>query len=286
LSSALPPRHSAFASKFFMSVPVIRIFSDLHFRDCDSRLQHLDHLSPLLAGADHLVFNGDLLDTQLARTRHHLDEVRAFFSRLPAKVTFLSGNHDPDISDQTELFLQGGRVWITHGDVLFDDIAPWSSQRATLSARLSRLTVETPPSNDPLCDRLRRNRLACVGLPEHSDRHRRGTLVRLSKIARLFFPPTRPCEMFRAWVRTPSIARRLAGAHRPAARLVVLGHTHYPGVWRTKNGPVVVNTGSFGLPFGGFFVELRGDQVEVVRLAKTKQGFRRGRVVAGFSLAP
>lgn len=270
-----------------MSAPVIRIFSDLHYRDGDSTLQRIDDLAPLLEGADHLVFNGDLLDTQVAGARPYLDEVRAFFSRLPMRVTFLGGNHDPDISDDAELLLQDNRVWVTHGDILFDNIAPWSGQRVVIEERLARMDADEPfVSGDFLADRLRRNRIACLGLPEHNDRHRRGLLARAARLARLFLPPTRPLHMLRAWTTTPAIARRLARQYRPSARVVILGHTHYPGVWRVADGPVVINTGSFSPPFGGFFVELHGDRVEVVKLAKTHGRFHRGRVVAGFSLAP
>ena len=270
-----------------MSAPVIRIFSDLHYRDGESSLHRLESLVPLLAGADQVVLNGDTLDSQTTGILPHLAETRAFFAQQTHQVIFLSGNHDPDISAQAELSLHDDRVWITHGDVLFDHIAPWSSLRAEMAGRLERLAPESSPEgNDRVETRLRRNRLVCHGLPEAHDRHDRSLLTRAVRIAHVLIPPHRPLAMLRAWRTTPALARRLALAQRPRARLIVLGHTHFPGVWRDRDGPVVVNTGSFCRPFGGQFVELCGDRVQIVRIEQKHGEFHRGRIVAGFSLAP
>jgi hypothetical protein len=73
---------------------------------------------------------------------------------------------------------------------------------------------------------------------------------------------------------------------RPAARVVVLVHTHYPGVWSAPGGRGlrVVNTGSFARPFGGAFFELSGEQMRVVRIVEAGREFRPGRVVAEWNL--
>ena len=67
-----------------------------------------------------------------------------------------------------------------------------------------------------------------------------------------------------------------------AARVVVLGHTHYPGVWNAPGAPglTVINTGSFSRPFGGLFVELAGGRLQVRRIVETRGEFRPGRLVA------
>ena len=272
-----------------MSAPVIRIFSDLHYRDSGSSLHRLESLVPLLTDADQVVLNGDTLDSHAASELSDLAEVKAFFESHTPHVTFLSGNHDPDISPHGELSLHEERVWITHGDVLFDDIAPWSSLRPEMVSRLKRLAAErTHDSTDLVATRLRLNRLACHHLPEPHDRFDRSLRARAARLAHNIFPPDRLLSMLSVWRNTPTLARQLALAQRPRARLVLLGHTHYPGIWidRRGNGPVVVNTGSFCRPFGGLFVELCGDRVQVVRIASKNSEFRRGRVVAGFSLAP
>jgi predicted phosphodiesterase len=95
--------------------------------------------------------------------------------------------------------------------------------------------------------------------------------------------------MARAWRDTPALVRAVARAERPAARVVVLGHTHYPGMWNAPRaegepGLRVVNTGSFARPFGGLFVELTGERVRVVRIVEAGGEFRPGRVVAEWTL--
>jgi len=270
-----------------MSAPVTRIFSDFHYRDGASRLHRLDALLPVLAGADHLVINGDTLDSQAPQAAPLLAEALAFFARQAPRVTVLSGNHDPDISPHTELSLNDGRVWITHGDLFCDNIAPWSSRREELEVRLQRLSTTVPPETLHLVEtRLRLNRLACHDLPDPHDCFDRSLQTRLVRLANALFPPDRLLSMLNTWRTIPALARALAREQRPRARLVVLGHTHYPGVWRDRDGAVVVNTGSFARPFGGLFVELRGDHVQIVRIAQKNGEFHRGPVVAGFSLAP
>ncbi|MBC8041433.1 MAG: metallophosphoesterase family protein [Opitutaceae bacterium] len=271
-----------------MSVPVIRIFSDLHYGDSECRIPALDALAPLFVGVDQIVLNGDTLDTQSDTDHTSLTALRTFFSRHPGKVTWLSGNHDPDIEGGlTELSLLDDRVWITHGDVLFDDIAPWSSLRGEMIRSLTALARDLPASERALIEtRLRLNRQACLGLVEAHPRHYRGRLTRIRRLIHTVFPPHRILAMLRAWRESPALARRLARAQRPRARLIVLGHTHHAGVWRETNGITVVNTGTFCTPFDPRFVELRGDQVRVVRIVRRGGEFHPGPVVAEFPLAP
>lgn len=268
-----------------MSAPVLRIFSDLHYRDGQSTLHRLESLAPLLAGADQVVLNGDTLDTQNNAATSLVAEARGFFAQHAPGVTFLSGNHDPDISPQAELSLHDDRVWITHGDVLFEDIAPWSSLREEMARRLKQHALDRSAEGPDFVDaRLRRHRLACHALPLTHDHFDRRLLTRSIRLVNALIPPRRLFTMLGVWRTTPALARRLALAERPRARVVVLGHTHYPGVWRHHDGPVVINTGSFCRPFGGLFVELRDGQVRVVRIVFKRGEFRPGRILAEFPL--
>lgn len=272
-----------------MSVPCVRLFSDLHFRDARSTLQDLAHLAPLLADADEIVFNGDTVETQIPQVSHHLGTVREFFAQTRA-VTFLTGNHDPDISDQAELQLCDGRVWVTHGDLFFDEIAPWSHHRPELRRRLDALAAGHSPARLARIEtRLAHNRLACRALPEPAHLFHANFVARTKRMARTLFPPTRVLSMLDSWQTSPRTAAALARAQRPRARVIIYGHTHFPGVWRVPgaNGsPVitVINTGSFTRPFGSLFVELKGERVHVRRIARAGGEFRAGRTVADFTL--
>jgi predicted phosphodiesterase len=95
--------------------------------------------------------------------------------------------------------------------------------------------------------------------------------------------------MLRAWRDTPGLAADLARARRPRARVVVLGHTHNPGVWPVKSSSessriTIINTGSFTRPFGAAFVELDGERVRVTRIARHGSTLHPDRVLADFAL--
>lgn len=271
-----------------MAAPVIRIFSDLHYGDSECRIPALDALAPLFAGADQIVLNGDTLDTKSDPDQASLRALRAFFARHPGTVTWLSGNHDPDLDESlAELSLLDGRVWITHGDVLFDDVAPWSSLREEMTRRLAALSVGMSAGELGLIEtRLRLNRQVCRGLVEPHPRTHRGWGKRVWRFLHTIFPPHRILAMLKAWREVPARARRLARAQRPRARLIVLGHTHHSGVWSEPGGLTVVNTGTFCTPFNPCFVELHGDRVRVVRIARSDGAFHPGKVLAEFPLAP
>jgi predicted phosphodiesterase len=270
-----------------MSAPVIRIFSDLHYGDSESRIRTLDELTPLFVGTDHVVLNGDTLDTHSDPDRTIRSELQRFLVQHAATVTWLSGNHDPDIDGGAELSLLDGQVWITHGDVLFEDVAPWSSLRTEMRRRLADLGRDLPPAElNRVETRLRLNRLACLGLIEAHPRTDRRCTTRLRRLIHTVFPPNRILAMLRAWRESPARSRRLAREQRPLARLIVLGHTHHAGVWREPDGITVVNTGTFCTPFAPHFVELRGYHVRVVRIVRRDGQFHPGPVVAEFPLAP
>ncbi len=274
-----------------MPEPALRIFSDLHFRDPRGELHDLAGFGPLLGDAERVVFNGDSLDTQVPAMARHADELLDFARRSGREIDWLSGNHDPDISERAELALRDGRVWVTHGDVFFPAIAPWSHHAAELRRRFDAEGAKVPRGElDRIETRLRLHRKISLSLPEPPHLFQPGLFMRFYRVAHALLPPRRLLEMLRAWSSTPRVVAELARAQRPEARVVVLGHTHYPGVWRVpgrRGAPdlTVINTGSFTKPLGGLFVELRGDRLRVVRVARRDCAFVEGRTMAEFSLA-
>ncbi len=273
-----------------MTESALRIFSDLHFRDPRGELHDLADFSPLLGSAERVVFNGDSLDTQVPAMARHAGELRDFARRAGREIDWLSGNHDPDFSDRAELSLRDGRVWVTHGDVFFPAIAPWSHHAAELRRRFdAEATGLAGAELDRVETLLRLHRKISLSLPEPPHLFRPGLFMRFYRVAHALLPPRRMVAMLRAWTTTPRVVAETARAQRPEARVVVLGHTHYPGVWRVpgrRGAPdiTVVNTGSFTKPLGGLLVELRGDRLRVVRIARRGRNFAEGRPVAELSL--
>jgi predicted phosphodiesterase len=282
----LAARRRAASLGDIVSTPLTRILSDLHLGDERSALREAAQLAPLLDGVGALVLNGDTCDTQHDLGPAEVAALKEFFAaRVPA-VTLITGNHDPDISATHELALADWRVWLTHGDVLFDDLAPWSRLRPELARRLARIRPRHSAADwATIATRLLMMREACLKLPcEHASGLGGGALTKLQRAARDLFPPNRALAMLRVWATSPQIAAQLAAAQRPAAQVVVCGHIHFPGVWRSE-GRVIVNTGSFSPPLGARCVDLAGEIVRVRRVERRGDRFHPGNIVAEFPLA-
>ena len=267
-----------------------RILSDIHFGDRGSRVTRLAQLRPLFASVDHLVLNGDTLDTRPGPLVAHTAECRAavleFFPREVAASTFLSGNHDADFTPHHHLDLAAGRVFAIHGDIFFDDIVPWGRDAPLIRRRLAEEFRHVPAElHHDLDHRLAVFRRVAAGIPQRHQSERHGLKYLLSYIADTVWPPLRVLRILRAWQMTPRRAAELARRHRPDARFVVAGHTHRPGIWNTPGGVTLINTGSFCPPLGGTCVDVTADRLIVRRVAGRRGEFRPGEVVAEFPLA-
>ena len=104
----------------------IRIVSDIHFADRSSRVGALDELRPLFVDVASLVLNGDTLDTRPGSDPGKRGEVLGWLAKAGPDVTIITGNHDPDLSSTHWAEFSEGSVFVTHGDILFDSIVPWS----------------------------------------------------------------------------------------------------------------------------------------------------------------
>ena len=273
-----------------MPAEVTRILSDLHFGEHASLVRHLDRLRPLLAGADQLVFNGDTLDTRPSPNEAHSaacrTEVQNFIRQHAPPATFLTGNHDADISDRHHLELAQGRVFVTHGDILFDNLVPWS-QDAVEAGR--RVAVERAREPDPARLNLERlleiHRRVARGIPQRHQSERNRVRFVARYLADTLWPPHRTFLVLAAWRALPERAAALARQHRPAARFIVTGHTHRRGIWPRADGRVVINTGSYTLPLDPAAVDVSDRNVTVREIVLRSGEFRFGRTLATFPLA-
>jgi predicted phosphodiesterase len=269
---------------------VIRILSDLHFGDRSSRLASLSALAPLLDGVSHLVLNGDTLDTRPshdpAASAALRSEVTAFFGQQTPPVTLITGNHDPDLSPHHSLDLAGGQILVTHGDILFDDLVPWSRDapiaRRLIAAELAQLP---PASRDRLEDRLAAFRRAAYLIPQRHQAERHGLKYAVSYLADTVWPPLRMLRVLRAWRETPARASDLLRRHRPRARFLLMGHVHRPGAWRRPDGLVILNTGAFGPPVGPAVIDISPRRLVLRRVEHRGGAFHAGSTIAEFALA-
>ena len=259
---------------------MIRILSDLHLYDARTQVRALPQLEPLLAGVRTLVLNGDTCEMRRGATPAQVTELKVFFQERVPDVVYVTGNHDPTISDTHEYLAVGGRVWVTHGDVCFDDFTPWARHVPEIR-RLVAVKRAADPAMDfgRLENRFRIAREVAREETDLPDRTTRSWWAHLVWAWHTFFPPTQPVAMLRCWRDLPSLAANLAQSQRPAAEVVVMGHVHFPGVWRRAGGPVVINTGSFFRPLGGNLVDVLEDRVQVRRIVRDGHSFKPGRLL-------
>ena len=267
------------------------IISDLHLGHRASQVRNPEELVPILKEARSVIFNGDTVEMRTPVDRPVGRHMAAVIARLchsiGCRATFVNGNHDPAVSKIDHLDLMDGRILVTHGDILFLGVAPWSRQ--ALAYRKIHLRALAHLGPDALMNfekRLLAAKRTSIKLQlmerpvtEHSK------APKLSVLVQQFWPPHRPFMILRAWLQTPTLAARLCDLFRPNAKFVIVGHTHYPGVW--KRGPfTVINTGSYVLHFGALAVLLEGESIEIRKVIKQKEGFALGRRVARFQETP
>lgn len=267
-----------------------RIFSDVHYGDRASRARSLAQLAPLLHGPAALVLNGDTLETRPGpspeRSARILAEVQAFFPRHVPSVTFLTGNHDANLTPHHALELAGGEIFVTHGDILYDDLVPWS-QDAPLIRRLLAKEFSTiaTAQREILETRLALFRRVATAIPQRHQSELNPLKYAIQLANDTVWPPMRLIRILRCWRQMPELAAALLRRHRPRAKFIIIGHTHRPGVWRRPDGLVVINTGSFSRPFGGCVVDVLPGRLIVRRTEARRGEFHPGATIAEFALA-
>jgi len=265
---------------------MLRILSDLHFRDASSHLTSLEQLAPVLDGVSTLWLNGDTCDNQTGMSPAQLNDIKQFFFQRVPVVQFITGNHDPDISETHHCSAASGRLFATHGDAFLDEIVPWSRVGHKLSTRVQQAQFDHPRLDiESLDGRLGLFRHACARFPRECDPARRGITHRIRRFATEFFPPRQPWAMIQTW---RSFADRVA-IRQPdwcsTSQIIATGHVHFPRVWR-RGDLTIVNTGAFSGPLGAFCVDLAQDTVTVRRLKKQGSVWHPGPTHTTIPLAP
>jgi UDP-2,3-diacylglucosamine pyrophosphatase LpxH len=266
-----------------------RIISDVHYGERGSRVRSLGQLRPLLDGATSFVINGDALDTRPGRnpqrTSRMRREVLEFFGSAGMPVTFLTGNHDADLSERHEMEFAGGRILVIHGDVLFDDIVPWSRDAPVIRARIKAALAALPEGEArSLEGRLAAFRSVAASTPQLHQSETNPFRYAFRLASDSVWPPQRALAVLRAWREAPERAAALAREHRPRTRFVIMGHTHRAGIRRTASGITVINTGCFCSPSSALAAEVFPDGLRVRRVERRGDGFHPGPCVAEYSL--
>jgi predicted phosphodiesterase len=268
----------------------ILILSDLHLGHRASRIKHPEQLAPLLRGAGTVIFNGDTSEMRNPEDRSVGRKVAAELARLchqeGRKAVFVNGNHDPTVSTINHLDLANGAVLVTHGDILFLGVAPWSRDAGHYLKKHRQILDGLGP--DGYADfekRLLASKRTSIELQMLEEPLTRGRSPGFRLFVRNCWPPWRPLMIIKAWSEVPGRADRLARVFRPQARFVIVGHTHYPGVWEVAPR-VIINTGSFVPYFGAYAAIIESSRIEVRRVDFAGGQFVLGKLLRRFAVAP
>ena len=266
--------------------PVV-VLSDLHLNRSDSWKERLDELRPLWAGAATVVFNGDTLDwftaTDTPKSEEILDYLRRLCEEDGTRPMLLAGNSDNSIVPDRHVFLGGGGVLVTHGDVLFPGISPWRARSKDLLAIRRRVLREMTASRRATLE----GQLASASRTMSTLRQE--TLEGIEDLSELREAPwwrENPAglvALLRTWWVTPKMAVRFLAEFAPQASVIVIGHTHRSGVWE-RDGRTVINTGSFARAAKPLTVWVSGDTLTARTVIKDSSGLRPGKALTSFKV--
>ena len=229
----------------------ILILSDTHLGKPKGGAVSAEAIRPLWAGADRLIINGDIAEVHDASLRvvaaREVLKIEQMCEADGVDLTLISGNHDPFITDRRSLELNGGEVYLTHGDVLHPAISPWTGHRD----RLRFLNKRTHDSLNADERASTQGHLAAAQYASHftwDEMTRDHAQPRQNLPSKLISMAVKLGRVFWYWHTLPRTASNFAKQHAPGSRFFIFGHIHRAGVWRFGQR-VVINTGAYGFPF-------------------------------------
>lgn len=243
------------------------ILSDTHLAADGQGAGSADALRPLWQGADELILNGDTAElshpTQRANAARQVMRIQDLCEEDGVRLTLLSGNHDPLITDRRFLRLCNGEVFLTHGDMLHPAISPWTSY-----AKQLRELHEGALAQLELADRAQLDQQAMAAAHashlkwEHLAAHE---MPKLGPIAGKFDQASKIAKVLWFWHRLPKMAAAFAARYAPEARFFVFGHIHRAGVWKFGQ-QIIINTGAYHCPRRPHAVVLQDQNLSMFRV--------------------
>lgn len=268
---------------------MIRILSDLHWGHKASLIKASESLEGLVREADKVIFNGDTLEQKFEDSPSHqnkplpsLNDLRDLLEKWDVEPLFLTGNHDPRISNAHYCELNGGNILVTHGDAIFHNIAPWSANKKVLENAVER-GLASGFASKSFYSYLQVFKDA--SLEEHALVKDYDPTVwgKIQIFLRQAWPPTRALTILQCWREAPVKAIELVEKFQKAPRFLLIGHTHKPDI-STIGETTIINTGSF-LPWpGATTVDIDSHGLVVRKIVRDSGQFSAGKVIRRFQL--
>lgn len=228
-------------------VPPVLVLSDLHLAHPATYITDSAMIAPLLDGVRTVVFNGDACELlslkRRSEGRQKLARVAEVCLDRGVRPLFLTGNHDPNVSNLHELPLFGGTVMVTHGDVLHPWLAPWARDSVHLKRERQRLLAHRQPPDDWLATLELCKEIGAVA-SRYDAKSKKGILARAVMVGRFAVQPWRAVHALYYWSNVVHYAHGLQERFFPQAKFLIVGHTHRAGVWHLPTF-TLVNTGSY-----------------------------------------
>ena len=259
----------------------VRVLSDLHLMHGASRIDRVEALRPLLEGAGNVVFNGDTCELVYSGwkegSENMRDELVAMCRELGVTPWFIAGNHDPWISEWGWLTAEGGRVFITHGDLVLRNPSPWSRECLKRKKEILALLRERGEGDGSLEYRWETlQKLNRTMIPEKPVA---GPPRFESQIVNALWPPERPFQIARVWLLQARHADAFARRFAPDSRAFIYGHFHRPLVAQ-RGERFICNTGAFVKKTGSLMVDVADGTVTVREVDRLGEFFQPGRELA------
>lgn len=284
----------------------IVILSDTHLANPGRGAGSAAALRPLWEGASEVIFNGDVAEIADEKLRgqaaRQVVELLDLAEADGVKLTFISGNHDPLLTDRRYLRLANREVFLTHGDILHPAISPWTDHAKHLQALHADAVLSLDPDKARDIDhQLAACQHASVVQWDHfvTQPHegleksavRRG-LERFGigkQIERRSSQGVKVAKALYYWHTIPRRAMGFARRFAPESRFFIFGHIHRAGIWHDPNpltigtdvvvpegGRYIINTGAYQTPRNPRAVVIEGKQLGVWPIRYNLEGHRLG----------
>ena len=249
------------------------ILSDLHLGR-QPWLATADMIRPIWAGCSHLIINGDVAELYDPRYIEAAEKETLRLQELceadGLTLTLLAGNHDPYVSEQRSLYLNDGKILVTHGDSVHPAIAPWCATAPLMQAAFDRTMASFPvETREHLQSRLTATHHAALAKWDaiKNDMHTVGFRRMLSRPWSFF-------EVIRYWWNYPRDAAMFLERYAPTTNVIITGHTHHQGIWK-RGGRTIINTGGFAFPAKPRTVIIEGSTIKIHRIQREGDTYRR-----------
>ena len=264
------------------------VLSDLHIGHQASAIRDVSALASLMQPGRTIIFNGDTFEMRRAvdRTKavQHVAALNALLLKSKTNSHFISGNHDPTVSDLTFIECPATGVLITHGDALFHNIAPWSLNEKHYSRAHAREIAQlTDAERTDLSSRLAALRRATTRYDISHPTVKPGLAGTLVHLLETTWPPWRPLSILKCWAEIPHRAETFTQTYRPDTSTLIIGHSHFAGTWM-KNSLRIINTGAAMTGFRPRAVHFQNGRMRIRRLVWNQNTLELGPTLAAVDL--